>query len=128
MRTSMGAGGPKTHLHNLRGTFIATISRIATRYLDRTTLALGAELEGTWNQSGVGYARGVRVTWENQTVVIEAADGQTFTGCKEYTRDGEQPQKEVGIFQGRLVDGKIQGQYAEIGDDAAAINIELSRK
>jgi len=33
----MGAGGPKTHLHNLRGTFIATISWIAAQYIDRTT-------------------------------------------------------------------------------------------
>jgi len=33
-----------------------------------------------------------------------------------------------GTFEGRLVDGKLQGQYAEVGDDAAAINVELTRK
>ena len=34
---------------------------------------------------------------------------------------------EDGLFEGRLVDGRMQGQYAEIGDDATAINLELSR-
>lgn len=33
-----------------------------------------------------------------------------------------------GKFEGRLVDGKVQGQYAETGADAAAINVGLSRK
>ena len=58
---------------------------------------------------------------------------------------GEKPQKETingvvgrdgdilitdedGYFTGQLVDGKISGQYAEIGNDAAAINMELSRQ
>ncbi|CAN5292694.1 hypothetical protein BH09ACT8_BH09ACT8_20940 [soil metagenome] len=104
-----------------------------------------ADLKGTWAQTGAGYERGASVTWENQTVVIENADGQGFTGFKEYTREGEPPHKEMvngvigadgdilitdddGQFRGRFNDGKIAGQYAEVGNDSAAINVELSRK
>lgn len=114
-----------------------------------TKVPTGADLKGTWTQSGDGYERGVRVTPENQgftaTVVIAEADGQGFTGYKEHTDPGEKPQKEVlhgvvgldgdilitdedGFFTGKLIDGKIRGQYAEIGKDAAAINLELSRQ
>ncbi|MFM9035102.1 MAG: hypothetical protein ACKOQ4_12625 [Mycobacterium sp.] len=109
----------------------------------------GADLKGTWIQAGDGYERGVRVTPENKgfeaTVVIAEADGQAFTGYKEHTDPGEKPQREVvhgvvgpdgdilitdedGYFDGKLVDGKIRGQYAESGKDAAAINVELSRQ
>ncbi len=105
----------------------------------------GSDFQGTWTQTGAGYENGSPVTWENQTLVIEKADGQGFTGFKEYTRDGEQPQKEIvngvigingdvlivdedGKFEGRLVNGKLQGQYAEVGVDAAAINVELAKQ
>jgi len=105
----------------------------------------GADLKGTWIQAGAGYAKGAPVTWENQTVVIEKADGQGFAGFKEYKNEGEPPQKENvdgvigldgnilivdddGTFQGRLIDGKIQGQYAEVGNDSVAMNLEISRK
>jgi len=105
----------------------------------------GADLKGTWIQTGAGFEQGAPVTWENQTVVIEEASGQGFAGYKEYQGANEQPQKEAvngvigldgsilivdgdGTFQGRLSDGKLQGQYAEVGDDAAAINVEISRK
>lgn len=105
----------------------------------------GADLKGTWVQQGTGYENGSPVTWENQTVVIDEADGQGFAGFKEYTREGQPPQKEIikgvigpggdilivdedGLFEGRFVDGRMQGQYAEVGDDATAINLELSRK
>ncbi len=105
----------------------------------------GADLKGTWVQTGAGFEKGVPVTWVNQTVVIDKADGQGFAGYKEYTREGEAPQKEIvdgvigptgdilitdndGIFRGSLVDGKIQGQYAETGDDGAAMNVELTKK
>lgn len=114
-----------------------------------TTVPTGADLKGTWVQDGDGYERGERVTPENQmaraTVVIAEADGQGFTGYKEYTDPGEPPTKEMlygvvgvdgdilitdedGYFTGRLVDGKIRGQYAEIGNDPAALNMELSRQ
>lgn len=110
-----------------------------------TSVPTGADLRGTWTQNGAGYENGVPVTWENQTVVIDEADGQGFAGFKEYTREGEPPQREIvngvigpdgnilivdedGRFEGRLVDGTLRGQYAEIGDDPGAINVELSRK
>lgn len=105
----------------------------------------GAELIGTWEQSGAGFERGVSVTWVDQVVVIESADGQGFTGFKEYTPAGEATQTETlngviatngdilitdedGVFRGRLENGTILGQYAETGDDAAAINVELVRE
>jgi len=109
----------------------------------------GADLKGTWIQSGDGYERGVRVTPENKgfeaTVVIAEADGRGFTGYKEHTDPGEKPQRETlhgvvgldgdilitdedGFFTGKLVDGTIRGQYAETGKDAAAINVELTRQ
>ena len=114
-----------------------------------TKVPTGADLKGTWNQAGDGYERGGRVTPENKgfeaTVVIAEADGQSFTGYKEHTDPGEKTQKETlhgvigldgdilitdedGFFTGKLVDGEIKGQYAEIGKDAAAINVELSRQ
>ena len=105
----------------------------------------GADLMGAWAQNGSGFERGSHVIWEDQTVVIEQAEGQGFTGFKEYHRDGEQPQREVvngvvgvngeivmadddGFFEGRLVDGKILGQYVEAGEDHGALNVELTRK
>lgn len=114
-----------------------------------TKVPTGADLKGTWIQAGDGYERGARVTPENKgfeaTVVIAEADGQGFTGYKELADPGEMPRKETlhgvigldgdilitdedGFFTGKFVDGKIRGQYAEIGKDAAAINVELSRQ
>lgn len=105
----------------------------------------GQDLLGTWDQKGAGYEQGRYVTWEDQTLVVEEAEGQGFVGFKEYTRDGEEPQKEIvngvvgvdgeilivdedGIFEGALVDGKILGQYVETGSDHGAINVELTRE
>jgi hypothetical protein len=105
----------------------------------------GAELIGTWKQTGAGYGNGEPVIWAEQLVVIEAADGQGFAGFKEYTPKGEAPQREMvngviapngdilitdedGFFRGRLEDETILGQYAEVGDDSSAINLELKRK
>ena len=105
----------------------------------------GAELIGTWQQTGAGYERGESVIWVDQVVVIEAADGQGFTGFKEYTKEGQGPQQEIvngviapngdilitdedGFFRGRLEDETILGQHVEVGDDSSAINLELKRK
>jgi len=55
----------------------------------------GAELIGTWAQNGVGYEQGEPATWVDQTVVIESADGQGFTGYKEYTSEGDVAQQEI---------------------------------
>ena len=105
----------------------------------------GADLEGSWDQTGVGYEMGSPVTWTEQTLVIEEAEGQGFGGFKEYTPDGEEPQKEIvsgvvgvdgeikmvdedGFFEGRMVEGKILGLYVESGADNGAVNVELSRE
>ncbi|AQT80280.1 hypothetical protein B1R94_14930 [Mycolicibacterium litorale] len=105
----------------------------------------GSDLKGTWVQSGAGFEKGGPVTWVNQTVVIDKAEGQGFAGYKEYTREGEQPQRETvngvvssdgdilitdndGTFRGKLVNGTVTGQYAEMGPDGAAMNVELTKK
>ena len=103
----------------------------------------GADLQGTWAQTGAGFERGRSVKWA-QTVVIEKADGQGFAGFKQYTQDGGPTHRESingvigldghilfvdddGTFRGRLIKGKLQGQYAEVGKDPAAVNLTLQR-
>lgn len=104
------------------------------------------DLIGEWAQTGAGYEEGAHVTWSNQMLVIEEAEGQAFVGFKEYTNEGEAPQKEVvngavgvdgdiriadedGFFAGRLVDGKILGQYVEVTKgESQVLNVELTRK
>lgn len=104
------------------------------------------DLMGTWAQTGSGFEEGKPVTWKDQTLVIDQADGQGFAGFKEYHNQGEDPQKEVfngavgfdgeirivdedGIFVGRLVDGKVLGQYVEVKQgESQVLNIELTRK
>lgn len=104
------------------------------------------DLIGTWAQTGAGYEEGKPVTWKDQTLVLEAAEGQGFTGFKEYHNAGEDPQKEVvngavgvngdiriadedGYLVGRLVDGKILGQYIEVAKgESQVLNVELVRK
>lgn len=104
------------------------------------------DLIGTWAQTGAGYEEGKPVTWTDQTLVIEAAEGQGFTGFKEYHNAGEDPQKEVvngavgvngdirivdedGFFVGQLVDQKIVGQYIEVKKgESQVLNVELARK
>jgi hypothetical protein len=104
----------------------------------------GADLKGTWAQTGTGFEGGRPVKWV-QTVVIEKSDGQGFAGFKRYSQHGGPVQKEPingvigldghilfvdddGTFQGRLIKGKLQGQYAEVGKDPAAVNLTLQRK
>lgn len=105
-----------------------------------------ADLKGTWTQSGAGFEQGKAVTWNNQTIVIETADGQGFTGFKEYTPSGgSSPQKEAingviapdgdilitdedGFIEGTYADGVITGQYAETGADNSAVNVTLTKK
>jgi hypothetical protein len=105
----------------------------------------GADMRGTWIQSGSGYEQGKPVTWSNQILVVEEAEGQGFTGYKEYTPEGKPTQRETingaiapngdilitdedGHIEGTLSNGMLSGQYAEIGDDAAAVNVELTKK
>jgi hypothetical protein len=103
----------------------------------------GADLQGTWAQTGAGFERGRSVNWA-QKVVIDKADGQGFAGFKQYSQDGGPTHRESingvigldghilfvdddGTFQGRLFKGKLQGQYAEVGKDPAAVNLTLQR-
>lgn len=139
------------HLPRLRSVVVRTALAVAVVVTvaacgsgSSVEVPTGEDLVGTWSQTGAGYENAVPVTWENQTVVIVEAQGQGFTGFKEYTREGELPQTEAvngvigvdgdvlivdedGTFVGRFVDGRLQGQYAETGADASAINVELAR-
>ena len=104
------------------------------------------DLIGTWAQTGAGFEEGEPVVWKDQTLVIEKSEGQGFGGFKEYHNEGEDPQKENvngavavdgdirivdddGFFTGRLVDGKILGQYIEVKKgESQVLNVELARK
>ena len=132
----------------IRSTLVAAVAVVAAAGCAKetsTAIPTGTDLKGTWAQNGFGYEMGKPVTWKDQTLVIEKAEGAGFAGFKEYNREGSGPQKEAingvvgadgdirivdedGFFEGRLVEGKIRGQYVEMGDDAADINVELTRK
>jgi hypothetical protein len=104
------------------------------------------ELVGTWAQKAAGYEEGEPVVWKDQTLVIEKSEGQGFGGFKDYHNEGEDPQKEIvngavgvdgdirivdedGFFTGRLVDGKILGQYIEVKKgESQVLNVELARQ
>jgi len=104
------------------------------------------DLIGTWAQTGAGFEEGKPVTWQDQTLVVEKAEGQGFAGFKEYDNEGEDPRKELvngavgvdgdirivdedGFFVGRLVDDKIQGQYVEVKKgESQVLNVELVRQ
>jgi hypothetical protein len=125
---------------------LLTIAASGCAAKDDAKVPAATDLIGTWAQSGAGYEEGKPVTWKDQTLVVEAAEGQAFTGFKEYANEGEDPQKEVvngaigvngdiritdedGFFVGRLVDGKIQGQYIEVKEgESQVLNVELARK
>ena len=113
---------------------------------DSAEVPTGADLKGTWTQEGAGFEQGESITWNNQTIVIEKADGQGFAGFKEYTpAGGGSPQKEAingviapdgdilitdedGFTEGTYADGVITGQYAETGADSAAMNVTITKK
>ena len=74
-----------------------------------TKIPAAKDLIGTWSQNGAGYEEGKPVTWKDQTLVVEAAEGQGFVG--------------------RLVEGKILGQYVEVvKGESQVLNVELVRK
>lgn len=106
----------------------------------------GADLKGTWAQEGAGYENGKSITWTDQTVVVTAADGQGFSGYKEYTpAGGGDPQRETfngvigldgevfiadgdGFYEGRIEDGAFVGEYVEVGADSTAMNVTFTRQ
>jgi hypothetical protein len=110
------------------------------------TVPAAKDLIGTWDQTGAGFEEGKPVTWKDQKLVVEKAEGQGFAGFKEYDNEGEDPRKELvngavgvdgdirivdedGFFVGRLVDGKIRGQYVEVKKgESQVLNVELVRK
>lgn len=112
----------------------------------------GADLEGTWVYSATGFERGKPEVWEPNTMVVERADGQNFTGYFEYPTDdepdssgdpGKQTMRETltgvvtaggdvlivdqdGRFEMKMFDGKMQGQYAD--GNPTVMNVEMTRK
>ena len=106
----------------------------------------GADVKGTWVQEGAGYENGTSIRWTDQTVVINAADGQGFAGYREYTpADGGEAQREAlngvigldgevfiadadGFYEGQFEDGAFVGEYVEVGSDATAMNVTLTRR
>lgn len=112
---------------------------------DSAPVPSGNDVKGTWNQAGEGFAKGEPYTSGSRVVVIDQAKGQAFGGYKEFTPPGGTPQREVvngviapdgdilitdedGFFEGTYADGVMTGQYAETGDDNAAVNLTLTRK
>jgi subfamily B ATP-binding cassette protein MsbA len=123
--------------------------------LDEATSSLDSESEQQIKE-GLAALRKGRTTFviahrlstissADQILVVEEAEGQGFTGYKEYTPEGKPTQRETingaiapngdilitdedGHIEGTLSNGMLSGQYAEIGDDAAAVNVELTKK
>jgi hypothetical protein len=104
----------------------------------------GADLEGTWIQSGAGFEKGEAITWSDQTIVIDTVEGAGFAGYKEYTLDGVAQREtlngvvgldgeifmsdEDGFYEGRFEDGAFVGEYVEIGEDSTAMNVTFTRE
>lgn len=112
----------------------------------------GAELKGTWMYSATGFERGKPETWKANTMVVESADGQNFTGYFEFPTDnepdgmgapGEKTMRETfngvvtaggdilivdrdGRLEMKMFDGKMQGQYTD--GNPTVMNVEMVRK
>jgi hypothetical protein len=112
----------------------------------------GEALKGTWIYSGTGFERGQPETWKANTMVVESADGQNFTGYVEFPTDGEPdsagesgqktmrepftgvvtPAGDIlivdadGSLEMKMFDGKLQGQYTD--GNPTAMNVEMVRK
>ena len=112
----------------------------------------GEALKGTWTYSGTGFERGQPETWKDNTMVIESADGQKFTGYVEFPTDAEPdsagapgqktmreqitglvtPAGDIlivdpdGRLEMKMFDGKLQGQYVD--GNPTVMNVEMVRK
>ena len=77
--------------------------------------------------------------------MVTEATGQGFTGYKEYTPEDGQPQKETingviapdgdilitdddGFTEGTLSGTTFSGQYAQVGEDSTAMNVEWTKQ
>jgi hypothetical protein len=110
----------------------------------------GADLKGTWTiVASAGSDQGKLSSLSSDSaIVITAARGQAFAGYKTYTDDESGTVRTVrepingaiaadgdilmteedGIFTGTLEDGVLRGQYAEVGPDNTAMNVEYTQK
>ena len=112
----------------------------------------GDALKGTWSYSGTGFERGKPETWKDNTMVIESADGQKFTGYVEFPTDAEPdsagapgqktmreqitglvtPAGDIlivdpdGRLEMKMFDGKLLGQYVD--GNPTVMNVEMVRK
>ena len=112
----------------------------------------GEALKGTWKYSGTGFERGQPETWKDNTMVVESADGQNFTGYVEFPTDSEPdstgapgqktmreqftglvtPAGDIlivdpdGRLEMKMFDGKLQGQYVD--GNPTVMNVEMVRK
>lgn len=106
----------------------------------------GADMKGTWAQTGTGYQSGKLTKWGTARITFDQADGQTFGGYKTFTpNDGGAPVKRTmqgvispdgeilitdsdGFYEGTVENGVFTGDYAEMGDDAAAMSITMTKQ
>lgn len=111
----------------------------------------GADLKGTWTiTSSEGFEKGKPGTLAaDSRIVITQAKGQGFGGYKTYTdaEGGGAPTQvketingaiasdgdilfvdDDGFFEGVLKDGVMTGQYAEVGADGTAMNVDYVKK
>lgn len=111
----------------------------------------GADLKGTWTiTSSEGFKKGKPGTLAaDSRIVITQAKGQGFGGYTTYTdaEGGGAPTQaketingaiasdgdilfvdDDGFFEGVLKDGVMTGQYAEVGADGTAMNVDYVRK
>ena len=112
----------------------------------------GETLKGTWTYSATGFERGAPETWKDETMVVESADGQKFTGYFEFPTDGEPdgagapgqktmreqftgvvtPAGDIliadadGRLEMKMSDGKLYGQYTD--GNPTVMNVEMTRK
>lgn len=106
----------------------------------------GDQLVGTWGGTNAGY-EGIDAVYVDKplTLVVQEASGQAFFGFKEWTEpDGAVADEFIrgvvtpgglvtivdgdGVFEGVVSGSTLTGTYVEVGDDAAALEVELTKQ
>ena len=115
---------------------------------DSAEVPTGADMKGTWVQTATGYDNGTLSSWTSNPagdIVFDEASGQSFAGYKTYDPPEGPPVKEAmqgviapdgdilitdqdGFYEGTIENGTFTGQYAEMGDDSAAMNVTWTKK